>query len=125
MTKVGRTKLGERSLIVVVHVRAREFQRNSGNHVILTVCVWAVPVKVVIGVFTFQLVTELAGIAVRILASKRDRAKCVQKNNICVRVVPSSMSSSVLCLSAMATLPLITELAGILGGSSVSPAIHD
>lgn len=39
MTKVGRTKLGDRSLIVVVHVRAREFQRNSGNHVILTVCV--------------------------------------------------------------------------------------
>lgn len=33
------------------------------------------------------------------------------------------MSSSVLlCPSAMATLPLITGLAGILGGSSVSPA---
>lgn len=35
------------------------------------------------------------------------------------------MSSSVLlCPSAMATLPLITGLAGILGGSSVSPAIQ-
>lgn len=34
------------------------------------------------------------------------------------------MSSSVLlCPSAMATLPLITGLAGILGGSSVSPAM--
>lgn len=38
---------------------------------------------------------------------------------------PSSMSSSVLlCPSAMATLPLITGLAGILGGSSVSPAVQ-
>lgn len=35
------------------------------------------------------------------------------------------MSSSVLlCPSAMATLPLITGLAGILGGSSVSPAVQ-
>lgn len=36
---------------------------------------------------------------------------------------PSSMSSSVLwCPSPMARLPLITGFAGILGGSSVSPA---
>lgn len=36
---------------------------------------------------------------------------------------PSSMSSSVLwCPSPMAKLPLITGFAGILGGSSVSPA---
>lgn len=39
---------------------------------------------------------------------------------------PSSMSSSVLlCPSAMATLPLITGLAGIRGGSSVSPAARE
>lgn len=41
----------------------------------------------------------------------------------CASPSPSSMSSSaLLCPSAMATLPLITGLAGILGGSSVSPA---
>lgn len=43
---------------------------------------------------------------------------------MCTSSSPSSMSSSVLlCPSAMATLPLITGLAGILGGSSVSPAM--
>lgn len=38
---------------------------------------------------------------------------------------PSSMSSSaLLCPSPMGRLPLITGLAGILGGSSVSPAVR-
>lgn len=70
-----------------------------------------------------QLVSEEENVGIKLGSSAFLDVSVKLRVRVYASPSPSSMSSSVLlCPSAMATLPLITGLAGILGGSSVSPA---